>query len=223
MINKIPCKKLGMTSVFGKEEGEMYAVTLLEPYNLVVTQIKTLEKDGYTALQLAYDLTLAKRLNKPMLGKQKKVGVDTNKQAYRHLYEVKIPESDITNFELGQVIDPAEFLASWGTVEVNGISKGKGFQGVIKRWNQTRQSMSHGTSKVHRKPGSAGATDPARVFKGNHKPGRMGNENVTVTNLKVHEYNVGHKLLAVVGSVPSAKGNCVYVTLRKNKLEGVTE
>lgn len=220
MINKIPCKKLGMTSVFGKEEGEMYAVTLLEPYPLVVTQIKTLEKDGYTALQLAYDQTLAKRLTKPMLGKQKKAGIEVDKYAYRHLYEVKIPESEIANFQLGQVIDPTEFLASWGTVAVQGISKGKGFQGGIKRWHQTRQSMTHGTSKVHRKPGSAGATDPARVFKGSHKPGRMGNVKVTVSNLRVHEFNTNHKVLVVVGSVPSAKGNCVFVTLKKNKPEG---
>lgn len=223
MIDKIPCKKLGMTSVFGSEEGEMYAVTLLEPYTLVVTQIKTIEKDGYSALQLAYDPTLTKRINKPMLGKLKKAGVETNKLAYRHLYEVKIPETDVTNYQLGQVIDPAEFVGSWGTIEVFGISKGKGFQGAIKRWNQTRQSMSHGTSKVHRKPGSAGATDAARVFKGNHKPGRMGNERVTVRNLKVHEYNSKHKLLAIVGSVPSAKGNCIYVTYKTSRTEGGEE
>jgi large subunit ribosomal protein L3 len=208
MIKSIPTIKVGMTSSFD-EAGTTVPVTILQPYKLVVTEIKRPEKHGYAAVQVAFRPNLAKRVTKPLKGITAKAGV---KEVYSRFYEVHVAPEDLEQFQLGQLIDPAEFLSRWDQITVTGTSKGKGFAGVVKRWGFAGQQRTHGDPD-NRRPMSNNATDPARVFPGSRRPGRMGNEQVTLKGLTVFEYDAKLNILVVSGSVPGHNGAQVFVNL----------
>ena len=197
-------KKIGMTSVFSAE-GKNLPCTVIEVGPCVVTQIKSLEKDGYEALQLGFVDQKEKRITQPEAGHFKKAGVTPK----RYLAEFKEFEK---KYNLGDVIT-VEYLENAGFVDVIGTSKGKGFQGVVKRhhFNGVGE-RTHGQSDRARKPGSVGACSyPAKVFKGMRMGGQMGNEQVTVQNLQVIKVLPEHNLLMVKGSVPGAKGSILLI------------
>ncbi|MDQ3024610.1 MAG: 50S ribosomal protein L3 [bacterium] len=207
MIRKIPAKKIGMTSAFD-DNGRTVPVTLVQPMRVVVTEIRRPETHGYSAVQLAYSETTAKHIRKPHQGILNKAGTD---QLLRHLYETRQDARDFSGLEVGQLITP-ESVANWAEVRVSGTSKGKGFAGAVKRWGFAGQARTHGDPD-NRRPQSNGATDPARVFKGSRRPGRMGNEKVSVKGLMVQSYNADLNLLAIKGSVPGPNGGLVWVTV----------
>ncbi len=195
-------KKIGMTQVFTKE-GKLIPVTVVEVEPNVVTQIKTTEKDGYEAIQLGYETISEKKSSKPKMGHLKKA--DTAPK--RFLREIRgVNTSDYT---LGQVIDASIFEAG-EIVDVSGISKGKGFQGVIKRHNQSRGPMGHG-SQYHRGVGSLGTMRPMHVLKGKKLPGQMGNVKVTVQNLEVVAVDLENNVLLIKGNVPGPKKSLVVI------------
>jgi large subunit ribosomal protein L3 len=199
-------KKVGMTSVFSAE-GKNVPCTVIEVGPCVVTQIKTLEKDGYEAVQVGFEETTEKHVSKPVMGHLKKAGVAPMK----HLAEFKGFQQ---KYNLGDKIT-VEIFNDANFVDVIGISKGHGFQGVVKRhgFGGVGQST-HGQDDRLRKPGSIGACSyPARVFKGLRMGGQMGNEQVTVQNLQVLKIIAEHNLLLVKGSVPGAKGSLLTVAL----------
>lgn len=210
MLTLVPAKKLGMTSVFD-EAGTTLPATVLEPFDLYVLRKKTVAKDGYAALVLAYKGTKDKHLSQPAKGALTKAGIDL---ALGKSYEIRVKEEDLGLFEAGQVVRPETFLVYWGEATVKGVSKGRGFQGVMRRHNFRGVKMTHGHT-IHRKPASNNATDPARVFKGSRRPGRMGNENVTVKNLSVFEYDRLHNIMVLQGTVPGAKGGLVWVKMTR--------
>jgi len=218
MLGIIKAEKIGMTTFFD-ETGEMVPITLVRPHKMVVTQIKTPEKDGKCSIQLAYKETTEKHVNKPTLGILKKAGV---KGYYRKFFEARIKPEEISEYKLGQVIDPAEFLDYWAEVDVWGISKGKGFAGVMKRHGFKGQERTHGEPD-ERRPMSSGATDPARVFPGTKKPGHMGARRVTVFDLSCVEYNAELNILAIQGSIPGPNGGEVTLKLRKLLTEDEVE
>ncbi|MGL4485010.1 MAG: 50S ribosomal protein L3, partial [Anaerovoracaceae bacterium] len=184
-------RKLGMTQIF-KEDGEMIPVTVIEAGPQVVTQIKTVENEGYESVQVGFDTQKAQRVNKPLSGHFKKAGVETKK----HLAEFIPDEGD--TYEVGQVMTVSAFEEG-KKIDVTGISKGKGTQGNIKRHGHHRGPMTHG-SKHKRLPGALSAgTYPSRVFKGNAGPGRMGRETVTVQNLDLVKVIEDRNLLLVKG------------------------
>ena len=196
-------KKIGMTQIF-TEEGVVIPVTVIEAGPEVVTQIKTVETDGYDAVQVGYEDTKPHRVNKPMTGHFEKSGVALKK----HIAEFK-PEAGET-YELGQVITVTEFEEG-KKLDVTGISKGKGTQGNIKRHGHHRGPMTHG-SKHKRLPGAlAAGTYPSRVFKGNKGPGRMGRDTVTVQNVVLAKVIEDRNLLLVKGAIPGKKGGLVRV------------
>lgn len=210
MIPTIKGEKLGMTSVFDGA-GTTLAVTLVRPYPAVVTQIKTPERDGYSALQLAYGETSPKHVNRPTRGVFNRAGVG---KSYARFYEVRVPEGELNDFKLGQEITPAEFLLGWAEVDVGGTSKGKGFAGGVKRWGFRGQCRSHGDPD-NRRPQSSGATDPARVFKGARRPGQMGNAKASVKSCAVFEYYRALNVLVIQGSVPGPTGAELTITVTK--------
>lgn len=210
MISIVKGTKVGMTTVFD-ETGTAVPVTLVRPFKMVVTQLRSKEKHPYASIQLAYGETTEKHVNKPKLGILRKAGI---KGFYRKFFEAKIPEEELNNFKPGQVIDPREFLPYWGEVDVWAKSKGKGFAGVMKRHHFKGQERTHGEPD-ERRPMSSGATDPARVFPGTKKPGHMGARRVTVLNLSCFEYNRELNLLALQGSIPGPNGGEVTIKLRK--------
>ncbi|MDD4589047.1 MAG: 50S ribosomal protein L3 [Parabacteroides sp.] len=197
-------KKIGMTSVFSAE-GKNLPCTVIEVGPCVVTQIKSLEKDGYEALQLGFVDQKEKRITQPEAGHFKKAGVTPK----RYLAEFKEFEK---KYNLGDMIT-VDYLENAGFVDVIGISKGKGFQGVVKRHHFSGVGeRTHGQSDRARKPGSIGACSyPAKVFKGMRMGGQMGNEQVTVQNLQVIKVLPEHNLLMVKGSVPGAKGSILLI------------
>ncbi len=198
-------EKLGMTQVF-TEEARAVPVTVIKAGPCTVTQIKTPEVDGYSAIQIAYKEVKAGKLNKPAQGHFASAGVSPA----RHLLEFRI--DDVGPFEIGQEITIADVLEKGQKADVSGISKGKGFQGVMKRHNFKGQPASHGAHRVHRAPGSIGAcATPARVFKGKRMAGQMGGERVTVLNLEVVDVDVERGLLLLGGAVPGPKGSLVAV------------
>jgi len=200
MIEGIIGKKIGMTQVFG-EDGRVEPVTAIEAGPCFVTQIKRIDKEGYEAVQLGFDI--AKRLNLPEKGHLKKVGM------LKHLSEFEV--SDIDSIEVGQKVDVSIFNAG-DLVDVTGISKGKGFAGVVKRYHFSGGPKTHGQSDRHRAPGSIGAgTTPGRVFKGLKMPGHMGNERVTVRRLKVVQADADRNLLLVRGAVPGSRKGLVTI------------
>ena len=198
-------EKLGMTQVFD-DEARAIPVTVIKAGPCRIVQIKTPESDGYAASQLSYREVPAHRLTKAEAGHFGKAGV----APARHLVEVRV--EDTSAFELGQEITIADVLVKGGKADVSGVSKGKGFQGVMKRHNFSGQGASHGAHKIHRAPGSIGAcATPARVFKGKKLPGRMGGERTTMLNLEVVEVDGERGLVLLGGSVPGPKGSVVLV------------
>ena len=194
-------KKIGMTQIFA-ETGEV--VTVIHAGPEVVTQIKTVETDGYNAVQVGYEDTLAHRVNKPLTGHFAKSGSPLKK----YLAEFAIEEGE--SYELGQEITVADFEAG-KKVDVTGTSKGKGTQGNIKRHGHHRGPMTHGSKHKRLAGALAGATYPSRVFKGNKSPGRMGRETVTVQNVELVKIDTDRNLLLVKGAVPGGKGSLVRV------------
>ncbi|HEU4965557.1 MAG TPA: 50S ribosomal protein L3 [Bacilli bacterium] len=193
-------RKLGMTQVF-TEEGNVVPVTVIEAGPNVVLQKKDLANDGYEAVQIGF--ADKKNANKPAQGHATKANT-TPKRYVRELRGV-----DLSAYEVGQELK-ADVFAAGDIVDVVGVSKGKGFAGAIKRHNQSRGPMAHG-SRYHRRPGSLGAINPARVFKGQTLPGRMGGERVTVQNLEIVKVDTERNLLLVKGSVPGPKNTFVTV------------
>jgi len=212
MINRMPAKKIGMTSAFDGA-GTTLPVTLLQPYSVVVTEIKRQETHGYSAIQLAFDETLEKRLNKPHRGILAKAGVD---KPLRKLYEARVEAPELEGIQLGQEYQPMDVMATWGYVKITGTSKGKGFAGAVKRWGFAGQCRTHGDPD-NRRPMSNNATDPARVFKGSKRPGRMGNKTVAIKGVTVFDYDAELNLIAVTGSVPGPNGTMVYLTLEEER------
>ena len=200
-------RKLGMTQLFSAD-GKVIPVTVIEAGPCPVVQVKTLERDGYSAVKLGFDQVDEKVLNKPEAGLFKKIGVPAQKV----LKEFKIDGADAMT--VGQVVTCDVFQAG-DKIDVTGISKGHGFTGVIKRWNQHRLKETHGVGPVHREPGSMGAiSNPSRVFKGKNLPGHWGCEQVTVLNLEVVKVDKERNAILVKGAVPGAvKG---IVTLRNS-------
>ena len=195
-------RKVGMTEVFSTD-GKLIPVTVIEVEPNVVTQVKTVEKDGYDAIQLGAFDKKTKSSNKPEMGHVKKA----NTQPKRFLKEIR--GVDASSYTLGQVIS-ADVFKSGDTVDVTGTSKGKGFQGVIKRWNQSRGPETHG-STYHRRVGSMGTMRPMRVLKGKKLPGHMGNEQVTIQNLMIVDVDTENKYILVSGNVPGAKNTFVFI------------
>lgn len=195
--------KLGMTQMF-REDGTMIPVTVVLAGPCPVVQKKSVEHDGYEAVQVAFKPIREKLCTKPMLGHFKKAGVE----AHRYTREFKF--DDTAAYEVGQVIK-ADIFANGDHVDVTATSKGKGFEGNIKRWNQGRGRKTHG-SHSYRVPGSMGAcTYPGEVFKTKHLPGHMGSERVTVQNLEVVRVDADRNLLLVKGAIPGANGSLVTV------------
>ena len=195
-------RKIGMTGVFTKD-GKLIPVTVVEVDKNVVTQIKTVASDGYDAIQIACADKKEKHTNKPEMGHFKKA----NTNPKRFLKEVR--GVDISAYKLGDEIK-ADIFAEGEMVDVTGTSKGKGFQGVIKRHNQTRGPMGHG-SQYHRGVGSMGTLRPMRVFKGKKLPGHMGHETVTIQNLEVVAVDLENNVILIKGNVPGPKNSFVII------------
>lgn len=196
-------RKRGMTQVF-TDTGEVVPVTVIEAGPETVTQIKTVETDGYNAVQIGFEDAKPQRVNKPLTGHYQKAGVDVK----RHLAEFRVDDGE--TYELGQVITVADFEEG-KKLDITGTSKGKGTQGNIKRHGHHRGPMTHG-SKHKRLPGAlAGASYPGRVFKGNKGPGRMGRETVTVQNIALVKVIEDRNLLLVKGAVPGKRDGLVRI------------
>ncbi|MFD9628818.1 50S ribosomal protein L3 [Peribacillus muralis] len=202
MTKGILGRKIGMTQVFA-ENGELIPVTVIEAANNVVLQKKTVETDGYEAVQVGFENKREKLSNKPEKGHVEKA----NTTPKRFIREFR--GTDLTEYEIGQEVNVSIF-AEGDIVDVSGISKGKGFQGSIKRHGQSRGPMSHG-SRYHRRPGSMGPVAPNRVFKGKLLPGRMGGEQITVQNLAIVKVDVERNLLLIKGNVPGARKALIKV------------
>ncbi len=203
--------KLGMTQVWD-ENNKLIPVTVVEITPNVVTQIRTPEADGYSAVQIAYGAIDPRKVNRPASGHFEKAGVTPR----RHLAEVRT--ADAAEYTPGQELTVEETFEAGQKVDVVGTSKGKGTAGVMKRHNFQGVSASHGAHRNHRKPGSIGASStPSRVFKGMRMAGRMGAERVTVLNLTVHSVDAARGLLLVKGAVPGARGRIVFV---RNAVKG---
>ena len=210
MKKAIVATKVGMTQIFN-EDGVLTPVTVLQAGPCVVTQVKTEENDGYSAVQVGFVDKREKLVNKPMKGQFDKAGVSYK----RFVREFKLEDS--ASYELGQEIK-ADIFAAGDKVDATAISKGKGFQGAIKRHGQSRGPMAHG-SKYHRHAGSNGASsDPSHVFKGKKMPGHMGHVQVTVQNLEIVKVDTENNLLLVKGAVPGPKKS--LVTIRETVKSG---
>ncbi len=196
-------KKLGMTQLFDAQ-GNVVPVTVIEAGPCVVTAKKTAENDGYQAVQVGFGDLKASKVNKPMKGHFAKGDVAPKKVLREFRFE------DTSTYNVGDIIK-ADIFAQGDKVDVRGISKGKGYAGVIKRWNFARLKESHGTGPVHRHGGSLGVIDPARVFKGKKMAGHLGNERVTVQNLDVVMVDAEKNIIAVKGAVPGPKGSVVVL------------
>jgi large subunit ribosomal protein L3 len=201
-VQAILARKVGMTQIFD-EQGRVVPVTVLSAGPCVVTQLKTVDKDGYSAAQIGFEDVPVRKLTRPEQGHLAHAGV----QPKRVLREVGIQEGQ--SLSVGQEIR-ADVFAVGEKVQIAGTSKGKGFAGVVKRYHFHGGDMTHG-SMIHRKPQSSGATDAARTFKGNKKPGRMGGERVTQQGLRVVRVDADKNLLLVKGAVPGANGGLVIV------------
>ncbi len=203
MQNGIVGKKLGMTQLFDAN-GNVIPVTVIEAGPCVIAQKKTVENDGYEAVQVGYGDLKASKVNGPMKGHFAKGDVAPKKVLREFRFD------DISAMNVGDIIK-ADVFAEGDAVDVRGTSKGKGYAGVIKRRNFSRLKESHGTGPVHRHGGSLGVIDPARVFKGKKMAGHLGNERVTVQNLSVVKVDAENNIIAVKGAVPGPKGGIVVV------------
>ncbi len=205
MMKGILGKKLGMTQVFAAD-GKRIPVTVVETGPCVVLQKKSVETDGYNALQLGFGEKKTHRTNKPEMGHFKKAG----KGAFAYVREVRL--EDVDGYNVGDQISCDAVLATGDMIDVTGTSKGKGFQGVMKRWNFSGGRASHG-SKFHRGPGSIGCSAwPSKVFKGKKMAGQMGNERVTTQGLQVVEIRPEMNLVLVKGAVPGPKNGLVIIS-----------
>ena len=196
-------KKIGMTQIFD-ENGNVIPVTVIQAGPCAVTQKKTTETDGYNAVQLGFGTVKEKHLTKAEMGHFNKAGTEYQK----HLKEFRL--DDVSALNVGDVIT-ADTFAAGDKVDVTGMTKGRGYSGVIKRWNHHHLRMTHGTGPIHRQPGSMGVIDPARIFKNKKMPGQYGNEQVTVLNLKVVKIDAEKNLIAVKGAIPGAKDGIVFI------------
>ena len=196
-------RKIGMTQIFD-EKGNVIPVTVIEVGPCAVVQKKTVEKDGYDALQLGFSEKKEKHTTKAEKGHFEKAGVSFK----RHLKEFRL--NDCSAYNVGDVITVDTFAAG-EKVDVTGMTKGHGYTGCVKRWNHHVLRTTHGTGPIHRQPGSMGTIDPARVFKNKKMPGQYGNEQVTVLNLRVVKIDSEKNLLAVKGAIPGAKNGIVFV------------
>ena len=207
-------KKVGMTQIFD-ETGKVIPVTVVEAGPCVVTQKKTVETDGYTAVQLGFGEVAEKKLSKPEAGHLKKAGVEAKK----HLKEFKLEQAAEMN--VGDVVK-ADTFAAGDWIDVTGITKGHGYQGVIKRHGAGRTPMTHGGGPVHRHAGSMGATShQSRIFKGKIGAGQMGNEQVTIENLQVVKVDAELNMIVIKGAIPGPKGGLVYIrnTVKTHKVK----
>ena len=196
-------RKVGMTQIFD-EKGNVIPVTVIEAGPCVVAQVKTVETDGYDALQLGFGEIKDKHINKPEAGHFAKAGLENKK----HLREFRL--ESVEGVKVGDTVK-ADVFEAGEKVDVQGISKGKGFQGVIKRHGQHRGPMGHG-SMYHRRPGSMGSTStPGRVFKGKKLPGHMGRVTITIQNLDVVRVDMDKNVILLKGSVPGAKGSILKI------------
>jgi len=196
--------KLGMTQVFDANN-RVVPVTVIKAGPAVVTQIRTVETDGYSAIQLAFGAIDPRKVTQPVTGHFTKAGVTPR----RHIVELRVADASL--YEVGQELN-ADVFADGAFVDVTGTSKGKGYAGVMKRHGFKGQGASHGAQAVHRRPGSiGGCSTPGRVFKGVRMAGRMGNDRVTTQNLTVHKVDVENGLLLIKGAIPGNKGGLVIV------------
>ena len=196
-------KKIGMTQLFD-ENGKVIPVTVVEAGPCTVVQKKTIENDGYAAVQVGYGDVKVTKVNKPMAGHFKKADVAPKKV----LKEFRLEDTDSVN--VGDILK-ADIFAAGDRVDVVGTSKGKGTAGVIKRWNFSRLKETHGTGPVHRHGGSLGVIDPARIFKGKKRAGHLGAEKVTVQNLDIVKVDVENNLIAIKGAIPGPKNGIVVI------------
>ncbi len=205
MRNAIIGKKLGMTQIFSPD-GKVIPVTVILAGPCPVVQIKTVERDGYSAVKLGFEKVGEKALNKPELGLFKKIGVEPHKV----LKEFRL--EDVSALEVGKMVS-CDTFAEGEKVDVVGTTKGHGFSGVIKRWNQHRLKETHGVGPVHREVGSMGAnSSPSRVFKNKRMPGQYGVERVTIQNLEIVKVDVARNAILVKGAVPGPKGGIVTIS-----------
>ena len=204
-MNAILGEKLGMTQIFD-DQARAIPVTVIKAGPCQIVQIKSEDTDGYSAVQLAFGDIKPARVTEPVKGHFEKAGVAPT----RHLVEVRV--DDTASYTVGQEFNIADVFAKGVLADVTGISKGKGFQGVMKRHNFSGQGAAHGNHKKHRAPGSIGAcATPSRVFKGTRMAGRMGGDKVTTLNLRVVEINSEHNLLLLMGAVPGPNGSLVLI------------
>jgi len=196
-------KKIGMTQLFD-ENGKVIPVTVVEAGPCTVVQKKTIENDGYEAIQVGFGDIKVQRVNKPMAGHFKKADVAPKKV----LKEFRL--ENIADVNVGDILK-ADTFAVGDKVDVVGTSKGKGTAGVIKRWNFSRLKETHGTGPVHRHGGSLGVIDPARIFKGKKMAGHLGTEKVTVQNLEIVKVDVENNLIAIKGAIPGPKNGIVVI------------
>ena len=207
-------KKVGMTQIFDAT-GKVIPVTVIEAGPCTVTQMKTVEKDGYASIQLGYADISDKKLTKPMKGHFAKANVGAKK----YLKEFRL--ADCTKYNVGDIVK-ADVFAEGDKVDVIGTSKGKGYAGVVKRWNARMQQHTHGVGPVHRSVGSMGAnTDPSRVMPGKKMAGHLGAEQVTVQNLQIVKVDAESNMIAVKGAIPGPKGGLVYIknTVKLNRVK----
>ena len=212
-------KKVGMTQIFD-EKGKVVPVTVIEAGPCVVVQKKTVEKDGYEAIQLGFGEVAEKKLSKPEVGHLKKAG----ETMMRHLHEFRL--ADCSKFEVGDEIR-ADMFQKGDQLDITGTSKGKGYAGVIKRWNAQRTPTTHGGGPVHRHAGSMGSTSsPSRIFKGKIGAGQMGDEQVTVQNLDIVQVDPELNMIAVRGAIPGPKGGIIYIkntVINRSKIKGPSQ
>ena len=195
-------KKLGMTQIFD-ETGAMVPVTVVEAGPMTVVRNKTVERDGYNATVVAFEERKENLVNKPLKGVYAKAGISPKK----YLKEFKYEQA----YEVGAEIKCDVFVAG-DVVDVSGVTKGHGFSGAIKRWNQHRLKMTHGTGPVHREPGSMGPiSSPSRVFKNKHLAGQYGVDNVTIQNLEVVRVDLERNAILIKGAIPGPKGSIVTI------------
>ena len=196
-------RKIGMTQIFD-EVGNVIPVTVIEAGPCVVAQVKTVENDGYNAVQLGFVDEKEKHLTKAEIGHFAKAGVANKK----YLKEFRL--DDISGYSVGNAVT-ADVFAAGDKIDVTGITKGRGYTGAIKRWNLHLLGKTHGIGPIHRQSGSMGVIDPARIFKNKKMAGQYGNEQVTVLNLNVVKVDKDNNLIAVKGAIPGARGGIVFI------------
>ncbi|MBR2987529.1 MAG: 50S ribosomal protein L3 [Clostridia bacterium] len=196
-------RKIGMTQIFDAT-GNAIPVTVIEAGPCAVTQVKSTETDGYEAIQLGFVTVDDKKATKPQKGHFAKAGTSVMK----HLKEFRL--DDISGYNIGDTVT-ADIFAAGEKVDITGITKGHGYSGAVKRWNNHMLGKTHGIGPIHRQSGSMGTIDPARIFKNKKMAGQYGNEQVTVTNLVVAKIDAEKNIIAVKGAVPGARGGIVFI------------